>query len=92
MDMLLTGELSHHDALAAIEKGRVVVAPFHSNTERGYLHDRLKTLLHQELVQEWNQTGAQSPTDHASSEMKPRVEVSTRDRDPYQILPAVAMK
>ncbi|EEP80609.1 conserved hypothetical protein [Uncinocarpus reesii 1704] len=38
-DLLLTGEMSHHDALAAIENGSVVVSLFHSNSERGYLHD-----------------------------------------------------
>lgn len=35
VDLLFTGELSHHEALAAIEQGKCVIALFHSNTERG---------------------------------------------------------
>lgn len=36
-DLWLTGELSHHDALAAVAAGTCVVLGEHSNTERGYL-------------------------------------------------------
>ena len=36
-DVLVTGELSHHDALAAVAAGRSVVLAGHSNTERGFL-------------------------------------------------------
>lgn len=36
-DLWLTGELSHHDALAATASGAAVVLGEHSNTERGYL-------------------------------------------------------
>lgn len=36
-DLLLTGELRHHDVLAAVAAGRSVVLCDHSNTERGYL-------------------------------------------------------
>lgn len=36
-DVLVTGEMSHHDALAAIAAGRSVVLAGHSNTERGFL-------------------------------------------------------
>jgi dinuclear metal center YbgI/SA1388 family protein len=36
-DLWLTGELSHHDALAAVAAGTTVVVGEHSNTERGYL-------------------------------------------------------
>lgn len=37
-DMFLTGEMSHHDLLAAVAEGTTVVVCNHSNTERGYLH------------------------------------------------------
>ncbi|XP_041456856.1 NIF3-like protein 1 [Lytechinus variegatus] len=37
-DMFLTGEMSHHDILAATAEGTSVVICNHSNTERGYLH------------------------------------------------------
>lgn len=36
-DVAVTGELSHHDALAAIAAGTSVVLAGHSNTERGFL-------------------------------------------------------
>ena len=36
-DVWLTGEMSHHDALAAVAGGTAVVLGEHSNTERGYL-------------------------------------------------------
>ena len=35
-DLYWTGEMSHHDVLDAISKGRCVVLCEHSNTERGY--------------------------------------------------------
>jgi dinuclear metal center YbgI/SA1388 family protein len=36
-DLILTGEMSHHDVLAHREAGASVVLTEHSNTERGYL-------------------------------------------------------
>jgi len=36
-DVQLTGEMSHHDALAAVAAGTTVVLAGHSNTERGFL-------------------------------------------------------
>lgn len=36
-DVLITGEMSHHDALAAVAAGASVVLAGHSNTERGFL-------------------------------------------------------
>lgn len=36
-DLLLTGEMSHHDVLAWVARGAVVVLTEHTNTERGYL-------------------------------------------------------
>ncbi len=52
VDLLFTGELSHHEALAAIEKGRCVICLFHSNTERGFLHSVLKSQLEESVKQE----------------------------------------
>jgi dinuclear metal center YbgI/SA1388 family protein len=43
-DLWLTGELSHHDALAAVAAGTTVVLGEHSNTERGYLEVLAKRL------------------------------------------------
>lgn len=36
-DVYITGEMSHHDALAAVASGISVVLAGHSNTERGFL-------------------------------------------------------
>lgn len=36
-DVMLTGEMSHHDALEATADGAVVLLAGHTNTERGYL-------------------------------------------------------
>lgn len=46
--LYLTGEMGHHDVLAALEAGRSVILCEHTNTERGYLprlRDRLHSLL-----------------------------------------------
>jgi dinuclear metal center YbgI/SA1388 family protein len=37
VDVLLTGEMRHHDVLAAVSRGQVVVLCDHTNTERGFL-------------------------------------------------------
>jgi putative NIF3 family GTP cyclohydrolase 1 type 2 len=89
-DLLLTGELSHHDALAAIEQGSVVVTLFHSNTERGYLRDVMQRKLTAGLHQLWKETSMQKgvegekATDEQWGDFK--VDVSQRDRDPYGIV------
>jgi putative NIF3 family GTP cyclohydrolase 1 type 2 len=36
-DVYLTGEMSHHEVLAAVATGRNVILCGHTNTERGYL-------------------------------------------------------
>jgi putative NIF3 family GTP cyclohydrolase 1 type 2 len=36
-DVFVTGEMSHHDALAAVAAGAAVVLAGHSNTKRGFL-------------------------------------------------------
>lgn len=43
-DAFVTGEMSHHDALAAIAAGTSVVLAGHSNTERGFLPSLQKRL------------------------------------------------
>jgi len=47
-DLLLTGEMSHHEVLDAVHAGSSVILCHHSNTERGYfvsLRDKLTSLL-----------------------------------------------
>ncbi|MFK7961570.1 MAG: Nif3-like dinuclear metal center hexameric protein [Phycisphaerales bacterium] len=36
-DLFLTGEMRHHDVMAAIARGCTLILPGHTNTERGYL-------------------------------------------------------
>lgn len=42
VDLLLTGEMSHHDVLAYNHRGTAVILCEHTNSERGYLRDRLQ--------------------------------------------------
>ena len=52
-DVLITGEMSHHEVLDAIHKGSSVILCEHTNTERGFLKpwsDTLKEVLGQENV------------------------------------------
>lgn len=37
VDVVVTGEMSHHDVLAANDKGQAVILCEHTNSERGYL-------------------------------------------------------
>lgn len=76
-DLLFTGELSHHEALAAIERGSSVVTLFHSNSERGYLWDVMRQKLEDGIVQE---LGA------AATEKEGLVAVSKADRDPFGVV------
>ncbi|KAJ5679721.1 hypothetical protein N7462_007965 [Penicillium macrosclerotiorum] len=52
-DLLFTGEMSHHEALAATERGSVVISLAHSNSERGYLRAIMQSLLQNEVSQQW---------------------------------------
>ncbi|KAF4610356.1 hypothetical protein G7Y89_g15765 [Cudoniella acicularis] len=45
VDLLFTGELSHHEALAATEKGKCVITTFHSNSERAYFRKMMQPML-----------------------------------------------
>ena len=44
-EVLVTGELGHHELLAASFRGQTVVLCEHSNTERGFLHEQLVARL-----------------------------------------------
>ncbi len=48
LDVYVTGEMSHHDTLAAVASGMSVIVAGHTNTERGYL-PRLAKRLEVEL-------------------------------------------
>ncbi|KAF3490553.1 UPF0135 protein [Arthroderma uncinatum] len=95
-DLLLTGELSHHDALAAIEAGSVVVTLSHSNSERGFLQSSMRKILDTELKAEWQKARtvdrlpAQCEEDKMLEEIfndkSAQVDVSEKDRDPYDVV------
>ena len=80
VDMLFTGELSHHEALAAIEQGKCVVTAFHSNTERTFLRSRMRQLLEEQVKTDLMNDGLQSFI------TEPMIKVSDADRDPYETL------
>ena len=98
VDLLFTGELGHHDALAAIEAGRCIVTLFHSNTERGFLHvlrERLETTLREQ----WEELRSElkgflalpdgvvvEDMQEALDDESVVVDCSERDRDPYGVV------
>ncbi|KAI5364053.1 Putative GTP cyclohydrolase 1 type 2/Nif3 [Septoria linicola] len=94
VDLYFTGELSHHEALAAIEKGKCVVMLFHSNTERGFLHSVLKGQLERTVGEEWEkirceERGKQNLSEdylEVLNDESNEIHVSEVDRDPYGIM------
>ncbi|TRM61185.1 GTP cyclohydrolase 1 type 2/Nif3 [Schizophyllum amplum] len=74
-DVLLTGEMGHHDVLAAIAAGKHVILCGHTNTERGYL-----PVLAARLAAELNGAGVVSTLGPVE------VVVSQRDAHPLQFV------
>ena len=70
VDVLVTGEMSHHNALRATMEGKLVITVFHSNSERAYLRQRMQPALEAEL----RRIGAEA-----------QILVSETDRDPFEI-------
>lgn len=91
-DLLFTGEMSHHETLAAVERGSVVVAVRHSNTERGFLHAVMRGRLEGVVVREWagrdagDVTEGQGKAGEVLKDDEVVVEVSEMDRDPFGLL------
>lgn len=71
IDMLITGEVSHHDALYATTRGVWVVCLLHSNSERRYLSEVLQAQLTKAIARHGTFPNA-------------AVLVSDRDRDPFE--------
>lgn len=90
VDLLFTGELSHHEALAAIEKGQVVISIFHSNSERGFLSEVLRGQLEETVEQEWVKIREEEKDNaelkEALADDDFEIAVSEVDRDPYGIV------
>ncbi|KAF2152755.1 NGG1p interacting factor 3 [Myriangium duriaei CBS 260.36] len=90
VDLLFTGEMSHHEALAAIEQGKVVITLFHSNTERGFLQV-LKGQLEEAVGEEWGrirteEKGQKGEDSEVLADEGVEIHVSEVDRDPYGIM------
>lgn len=90
VDLLFTGEMGHHEALAAIEKGQVVVSLFHSNSERGFLAEVLLGQLEEAVETEWKKVreelGGDEKLKEALADKEFEIAVSEVDRDPYGIV------
>ena len=89
-ELLLTGEMSHHEARMAVEQGQYVICLDHSNSERGYLHDVMKPILSDKIAEEWAklrnaQAGITSKgmMSEILRDESCAVEVSEVDRDPF---------
>lgn len=72
-DVYLTGEMSHHEVLAALAAGTNVILCGHTNTERGYL-----PLLAAKLLQELRTAG------EGAEDVE--VVVSQKDQHPLDIV------
>lgn len=88
VDLLFTGELSHHEALAAIEQGKCVVTAFHSNTERAFLKSRMQSALSTEVEIMVEQKEINDMMDREKMGLIGGFEiaVSAVDRDPFEIV------
>ncbi|RMZ85473.1 hypothetical protein DV737_g819, partial [Chaetothyriales sp. CBS 132003] len=93
-DLVVTGEMSHHDALAVTERGGSVVTLFHSNSERGYLSSMMKPKLEDKLRQVWAADREKWAHERGKGEEcvaeilrdeSVLVKVSERDRDPFGV-------
>lgn len=70
VDVLVTGEMSHHNALRAAMENKIVITVFHSNSERAYLRQRMQPALEAQLG-EFGEAAS--------------VLVSDEDADPFEI-------
>ena len=101
-DLYFAGEMGHHEALAATERGGCVVTLFHSNSARGFLHGVLRERLARALREEWARVREEEMGrdrdetadgwDEALQDESVEVEVSAADRDPFGIVILQASK
>eukprot|EP00758_Cryptobia_borreli_P011385 Tbor_TRINITY_DN5650_c1_g1::TRINITY_DN5650_c1_g1_i1::g.8990::m.8990 len=88
IDMLVSGEMGHHDVLAALASGKAVVLFEHTNTERGFLQQKLKGYLENALG--LSLENVQSDSTGVPSSSNIRIVVSSTDKDPLVVWPVVA--
>ncbi len=85
VDLLFTGELSHHEALAAIEQGKCVITTFHSNTERLFLMTTMQNKLFPEIRK---QIDASIKEGTWEKDLTGDFQINTShvDRDPFEMV------
>ena len=71
VDLIVTGEATHHSALKLIQQGKTLITVFHSNSERSYLREVLAPKLEEEVKR---------------TEPKAKVILSDLDKDPFTII------
>jgi len=86
VDLLFTGELSHHEALAAIEQGKCVITTFHSNTERLFLMTTMQRKLFPQIEKEVKEM-VTNKTWEEGLETDFQIDSSRIDKDPFEIVP-----
>ena len=83
VDLLFTGELSHHEALAATEQGRCVITTFHSNSERAFLSGKMFKALDTQINSEIAEMKKEGYGDESVDGFD--IQVSDVDRDPFEV-------
>ncbi|OWZ26117.1 YbgI/family dinuclear metal center protein [Cryptococcus neoformans] len=81
-DLLITGEMSHHEILAYVASGTTVILTNHTNTERPYLSHVLRPWLQEELNKETKDQG----DEYGANGGKWEVLVSKADADPLRVV------
>ncbi|KAE9369384.1 NGG1p interacting factor 3 [Stipitochalara longipes BDJ] len=85
VDLLFTGELSHHEALAAIEQGRCVITTFHSNTERLYLMTSMQNKLFPEIRKQIDASNKAGTWEQGLT-LDFQIDTSRVDKDPFEMV------
>lgn len=83
-DVYFTGEMQHHEVLAAVARGRYVILCGHTNTERGYLPVLAKKLSDalSELVRDESSSGLSREERIEIKKYQMDIHISEVDRHP----------
>ncbi|KAI9840895.1 MAG: hypothetical protein M1837_001222 [Sclerophora amabilis] len=92
VDLLFTGEMSHHETLAATQRGQFVIAASHSTSERNFLSQVLENQLLGVLRDQWDAVRRAEASEKGSNgpnmkQAQIEVVTSSKDRDPWGIYP-----
>ncbi|KAI0334496.1 NGG1p interacting factor 3 [Cubamyces sp. BRFM 1775] len=79
-DVYFTGEMSHHEVLAAVQGGHNVILCGHTNTERGFLPWLAKD------IEEFIQEELDQPTDPADAELLKGLEIVVSQKDEHPLV------